>query len=318
MKTLTKNDINIVKKKLKLNKISKILNVSHDDMDGSGAVIPLYNYFKNLHTIRTKYDKIDDCARKINYKKYDAVIFTDISPSNPDITKDVDNLIILDHHESAKCNHDPKNMRFVYVGESASILSQKFISICFDEDLSYLDTLMKYINDYDMWIDPYGNSWYFNLLHYHFLKQDKFTYVKFVKRFCDGNIALNKEEQDYLKNRKNELEKCWDEVKEEYYMLSHNINGALIFRDDFVNELCHRIMDEFDMDIVINIHPRTFRGSIRCNNETVQVGNILKELNIGGGHDAAAGFYNHNMDGVKSNVELFCKYLHDNYKELSI
>jgi len=318
MNTITKNDIDIVRKKLNLTKNSRILNISHDDMDGSGSVIPLYNYFENLNTLRVKYDKIDLCVENINYNKYDAVILTDISPSDPDLVKDVDNLIILDHHISSICNHDPENMRFVYVGESASKLSQKFVSMYFNEDLSYLDKLINYINDYDMWIDPYGNSWYFNLLHYWYLKKDKFTYVKFVQRFCDGNIVFNEDEQNYLTQRKHELEQNWDKVKNDYYTLQYNINGALIFENDFVNEIAHRLMDEFNIDMVINIHPRTFRGSIRCNNKDIAMGNILKELKIGGGHDAAAGFYNKDMEGCKVNIDTLCKHLSKNYKQLVV
>lgn len=318
MKTLTKKDVNIVNKKLKLNKKSKILNLSHDDMDGSGSVIPLYNYFENLHTIRVKYDKINDYAEKINYNKYDAVIFTDISPSNPDIIKDVDNLIILDHHETAKCNHDPENMRFVYVGESASKLSQKFISMCFNEDLSYLDDLMKYINDYDMWIDPYGASWLFNTIHFYYCRKDRFTYTKFVKRFCNGDVNFNTEEQNHLIKRKNELEVCWEKFKDEHYGLPHDINGALIFSSDFMNEMCHRLMDNYKYDLVISIHPRTFRGSVRCNNEDVSVGKVLKELEMGGGHGASAGFYNKDMLGAKNNIDMLCKHLSENYEFLVV
>lgn len=316
MKTITKKDINIVKKKLNLNKKSKILNLSHDDMDGSGSVIPLYNYFDNLHTIRVKYNQIDTYVERINYDKYDAVILTDISPSNPDLIKDADNLIVLDHHESAKCNHDPENMRFVYVGESASMLSQKFISMCFDEDLSYLDRLMKYINDYDMWIDPYGVSWCFNTIHYYYAKKDRFTHTKFVKRFCKGDVNFNKEEQNHLKNRKNELEQSWEKTKEDHFKLEHNVNGALTFISDYMNEMCHRLMDEFKYDFVINVHPRTFNGSIRCNNENVSVGNILKELNLGGGHDASAGFFNKDIHGAKNNIDIICKHLYENYEEI--
>jgi len=316
MNTITQKDVNVVKKKLKLTKNSRILNVSHYGcMDGSGASIPIYNSFDCVNYVRAKFSNVDEIARKIDPDKYDAVFFTDMSPNDPSILKDAKNVVIIDHHESALINHDPDNMRFVYIGESASILSKKFISKYFNTDISYLDILTKYINDYDMWIDPFGTSWHFNLLHYWYLKKDKFTHTKFIKRFANGNIGFNEEEKAYIQLREKELEAKWQETKKTFYHLD-NLNGALIFGNDFVNELCHRLMDEYGFGIVVNKNPRSFQASVRCNAEGVPIGDILQELELGGGHDNAGGFNDETIGDFRKNLEKLCTHLYDNYEVL--
>ena len=319
MKTITKKDVNVVKNKLNLNKKSKILNVSHYGcLDGSTASIPIYNTCDNVNYIRAKFSNINEIASNIDYNKYDVVLFTDISPDDSSIIKDKTNVIVLDHHESGLSNHDPDNMRFVYIGECGAILTKKFISMYFDVDLSYLDDLCKYVNDYDMWEDPYGTSWFFNLIHYYYLRKDKFTHTKFIQRFANGNIEFNEEEKNHIEKRKTELEDNWERVKNDYFDLPNNIKGALIWERDFVNEICHRLMEEFKLDIVVNKNPKSFQASVRCETENVPIGDILRTLELGGGHDNAGGFNDENIIDFKNNLEKLCKHLYDNYEQLRV
>lgn len=315
MKTITQKDTDIVKKKLNLTKDSKILNISHFAcMDGSTATMNVYNNFKNINYIRAKFNEIDNCARLIDYDKYDAVFFTDISPTNPDVISTPKNIVMIDHHETGIIHHDPDNMRFVYNGECASMLTKKFMESYFKRDMSYMDDLIKRVNDYDLWIDPFGEAWGLNLLHYYYLRKDNYTHTQFIKRFCNGDIRLTEDEQTYINARKKELEVNWLRVKTEHYELPSNVNGCLIMESDFVNEMCHRLMSEFKYKIVINKNPRTNQCSVRCQEPTVPVGTILKELKIGGGHDDAAGFYNTNVIQFREQLDNLCEYLKTNYK----
>lgn len=319
MNTITKKDVEIVKKRLKLTRDSKILNISHFGcIDGSTSSIPIYNIFKNVHYIRAKFNEINDISKYILYKNYDAVIFTDISPKDSSLIKDKENVLVIDHHETEEKNHEPDNMRFVYIGECASVQSQKFFSMYFNEDLSYLDGLIKYVNDYDMWIDPHGKSWEYNVIHYYYLKQDKFKHTDFIQRFKNGDIKLNEEEKEHVKLRKKELEEKWNDIRNRFHDLPYNINGCIIFESDFVNELLHRLMDTYGFDVAINKNPNTFQCSVRSNGKIVKVGETLDEIGIGGGHDCAAGFNDNRVEDFKNNLDKVCKYMHDKYEGIRL
>ena len=318
METITKDDVNLVKERLNLTPTSKILNVSHHGcMDGSGSSIPIYNNFDKAFYIRAKYDKIDEIANDIDYDKYDAVIFTDISPSKVSLLEGIKNVVIIDHHKTATHNHNPDNMRFVYQGESASFQTQKFFSYYFSKDQSYLDELFKHINDYDMWINPIGKSWQLSLLHYYYLKKDNFQHKDFIKRFCTGDVRFKPDEAEYIEKQEKILKTRWNEIhKGECFNLPNDINGCLIRENNYVNELLHRVMDELGYKIAINQNPNTFQCSVRCGLESVPVGDILQEIGIGGGHNDAGGFHNETIVDFKLSLVKLCKHLYDNYKEL--
>jgi hypothetical protein len=209
-------------------------------------------------------------------------------------------------------------MRFVYIGECASVLTKDFISMYFNKDISYLDDLVNHVNNYDMWLNPHGTNWHFNLLHYYYLKKDRFTHKKFIKRFCNGDIKFNEEELAHIQLREKELKQTWEWAKKEYYELPYDINGCLIFSTDFVNEITHKLMEEFKFDIAINKNPRSFQASVRCETEGVPIGDILQELGLGGGHDNAGGFNDETRIDFQKNLNKLCKHLHDNYEQLRV
>lgn len=317
MDGITKKDVSIVKRKLKLTKESKILSISHHGcMDGSGCCISLYNHFKDIHFIKSKFNNVDNTCKYIDYDKYDAVIFTDMSPSSGSLIKDAKNVILLDHHESAKFHHDPDNMRFVYNNDSATILTQKFLTYYTGRDFSYLDELYNHINNYDLWLNPYNKNWHLSLLHYYYLRKDKFEHTKFVKRFCTGDTRFNEEEQAYIDICEKELREKWDHYKKNYHNLPYNIYGCLIVSHSYVNELLDRFRNKMGMKMVINKNPKSNQCSIRCKVKSVHVGNILQELCYGGGHDDAGGFYETDFIKFREKIETFCQYLADNHKEL--
>lgn len=319
METITKKDSDIVRRKLKLTPQSKILNVSHFGcMDGSGSSIPIYNSFKNVSYVRAKYEKINEIVTSIDYDKYDAVFFTDIAPTDPSLIKTPKNIVIIDHHETATVNHDPDNMRFVYIGESASLLTKKFVGHYFNKDLSYLDEMSNIINDYDMWLNPHGISWEFSVLHYYYLKKDNYSHTKFIRRFCNGDIRFNAEEIEHINRQKHELEKAWNRVNREAYELPYEVDGVLFFEGAFVNELSHRFLDSGEAKITFNKNPNTYQCSVRCPVKGVSIGNILNELGVGGGHDDAGGFHDETQLEFQNNLNKICKHLYENYEVMRV
>jgi len=307
---ITQKEVQQVKEKLNLNIDSKILNISHNAcMDGTGSTISLHNCFRNIEYIKAGHKKdhhlyIDTVAGEIDYDKYDAVIYTDISPESVSTIKDIKNVVLLDHHDTANDHHDPDNLRFVYNQECATFLTKTFCSMYFNKDLSFLNELVKYINDYDMWYQKEAKGWALNELHF------KMKSTAFVKRFENGNCKFKPEELKYVFDKRNEMNNQLKKVQENYYPLPFNINGCYVEATSFVNDICNKLLNDGFM-VVINRNPKTKSTSLRTNNKLkdVHIGNILRDLKLGGGHKHAGGFGLDQSTSFEYKIKSICKEL---------
>ena len=260
---------------------SKILNISHSDLDGISSSIVLGNTFqaKNISYQYTDYNKIDELLQAINFKDYDFVILTDISPNKLSLDDLPENLILLDHHDSAIHLHDPKKFRFVVTKNCGAVLAMKFCEKVLGVDLSYLRKLIYHTNDYDLWIHKSPFSKDLNYLFYLYWED------KMRKRFFDGNMELDDNEKQFLKNRHDTFNKLWDDFT---YVTIEDFSGLIFSTDDFINELSHKAMTELDIEYSFCINEKTKNISVRTTNENIHLGNILKELGLGGGHPKSA------------------------------
>ena len=293
---------------------AKVLNISHTDLDGVTSAISIANTFTEVETIYTTYgwnmDKLFakwDAAPTV-FQKYDLVIFTDVS-MDMDKMKKLLNLFqvgqyqgefaFLDHHEGSKELHNPANNWLVIENVSGSLLTQRWCQTTFKVDLSFLDQLVKYTNDYDLWIHKHKESKQLQyLLDAEFKKDKDNALYNFGEKYMNGIdfTNLTTEEQDIIKWKENYLDDSWDKLEVDQFP---GTRVALIMVDGgLVNEMCERLLNDksFGIDFVINFPLNRTGGSIRANaignmnvNDFLKI--VGKHLGIaGGGHKLAAGF----------------------------
>jgi len=281
---------------------SKVLSISHNDLDGSVCQIILGNVFKNITYVDTSYYKIDSILQNLNYGDYDHVFLTDISPEKKENLLISDKIILLDHHESAKEYNDPRKMNYVVCGKCASVLTKKFVEIYFNIKLSHLDDLVRLCNDYDEWELKFPESKLLNDLMFYFYRSSKF-----IKEFFDGRTTFTDEEKSWLKKR----EEVFSHIYENLNVFEFDkINGCIAEAEEFINEICDKLMNEEKYQIVVIRNPKNGRISFRHRIENLDIGGILKDMKIGGGHEKAAGAFITNDSEFKEKIEKVEDVIH--------
>jgi oligoribonuclease NrnB/cAMP/cGMP phosphodiesterase (DHH superfamily) len=275
---------------------SKILSISHNDFDGATCQIVLDNVYKNISFINTTFYYIDEILESVIYSKYDYVILTDINPSNPKLIDFSNKIVLIDHHNTALNYHNPSKLRFVTDKACAAMLTKRFVETMYNKKLYHLDNLVKYANDYDLWIHKYPKSKLLNDLMFY-----KYRPEKFREFFRDGRTSFTQEEQEFLLQRKKDFDKIWNELV--VYDID-GVRGALILQNEFINELAEKLMKEENYEIVIIKNPKNGRTSVRHCIDGFDVGLVLKELGVGGGHKESAGMFIDDMNVLNEKIKL--------------
>ncbi len=261
-----------------INRNSKILNISHRDLDGIGCRIVLSNYFDSVVSIESNYEEINEIVSQINFNNYDAVIITDISPDEK-LIQDCDNLILIDHHDTAIHLHDPENFRFVYEGDSGTMMTKQFLEHVFSMSLSYLDEIVYLINDYDMWIHNDKRSKLLNLLYYRYWGDG------FFKRFFDGHIQFTNDEKEFFIVKEKLFNDTWNKL--DIHDLE-TIDASFCITEEFCNDIADKILTE-GKSLVFIRNPIKNTLSIRSMVDGFHLGLFLQKHGLGGGHAKAAG-----------------------------
>lgn len=260
-----------------ITKDSRVLSISHNDMDGVGCQILLANYFRNIAFYNWSYYDIDEKFHNVKFEDWDLIIISDLSPTNHDLLKHP-KIVYLDHHESAIEMHSPENNRIVDLSKCGTKIVSEWLAQNFTFDDSPFWSLVDYINDYDMWILEYEQSWNMNCLFYKYKEKD------FYERFLGGDTKFTPEELEYIQSQKKELDDTFNGLDT---MDIPEINGVFFYAENFLNDLCHRFLQNgYDYSFCYNIKRNTI--SIRTQKE-LNLGVLLRELGVGGGHKKAAG-----------------------------
>lgn len=290
-----------------LNPNKKILNIYHKDLDGCVSSIVVKNVFKNVFYKDLRYGQVDDFLKNINCNEYDVILLTDISPEKEETFSISENIFLLDHHDSALPFHNPEKNRIVLPGKSAALLVKEFFENLFGLDLSYLNELCEATNDYDMWINKDIRGWSLNEMYF------KLWDVDFRKRFGNGDIKFSEGEQEHLDKNRKELEERYRLT--EIYDLD-TINGCFVFAANYINEICHKIMENKGYQLIIAVNPKTKNCSVRSINNGLHVGYMLKELCLGGGHAAAGGFMVPDITLMDEKLDKIEKFIYDNNSDM--
>lgn len=287
----------------KINKNSKVLNISHADFDGISSSIVLSNFFKDIICKQATFSNIDDILKEIKYNDFDLVLVTDCFPKDPEVLNISDKILCLDHHPQSVELCNMKNIIAV-PDNCGAVLTRNWVEAVFYCDLSHLNELLKYTNDYDLWIHNHSKSKMIETLFW------KYEFDKFKERFMSGNVRFTKDEIEYLKNKRNDFRNTYDNL--EVFELE-TINGCFCFVKEFINDIADRLLmkDGYEIAIVQNVNNN--HTSIRTKDDNVHIGNILQELDIGGGHPKSGGFgkYSQNVQ-LRKDIETLEKYLFDN------
>jgi oligoribonuclease NrnB/cAMP/cGMP phosphodiesterase (DHH superfamily) len=281
---------------------SKILSLSHNDCDGIGCQIVLGNVFKNITYATTAFYNVDQAIESILFKNYDYVFITDIHPTNEKYLDLSNNIILIDHHPSSY--HNPNKNRWVVSDKNkcATYLVKYFIEKMFNKSLSHLDKLVTFINDYDVWELKYKESKWLNDLYFNYYRDDSFRH-----EFIDGRTTFTKKEIEFLNHLENKFDKAYDEIELHDF---ENINGTLIFTDDFANEIADALMKKENYDIVFIKYLKNGRISIRTKRKDVDVGKILDHFQYGGGHQMAAGFFVKTNNELEEKIRIIIDYIY--------
>lgn len=112
----------------------------------------------------------------------------------------------------------------------------------------------------------------------------KMYHQDFIKRFANGDTKLKDDEIKYLLERKKLFKEVYKNL--EIYDLD-SINGCFFLEQRFVNDLCHKLMEEKGYKITICINGKFKSCSVRSNLNGLHIGEMLSSLDLGahaGGH----------------------------------
>ena len=290
-----------------LKSIDKILNLHHNDLDGHVCAILMKQAFENVKLSECAFYEIDDVLNQINFKDYDWVVMTDLHPEKTPVNDLPKNLIILDHHASAKHLHNPNEKRFILTEHCGADLTKAFLEKKMKLDLSKFDELVRLTNDYDLWLKKDPKSWELQQLF------DKYRYdQRFIRMFADGHCEWTSKEKAYITYRRNLLQQAIDNL--EIYE-SDKIHGCIIQAEDYINDLCDYLLRKKGYKIVISLNGAKNTVSVRQRLETVDIGDILKDLDFGGGHPKAAGMSVTSFEDARMKIVKLENYLSDNVLE---
>lgn len=310
-----------------ISKNSRILNITHIDLDGIVSTINLKNYFRDVFYVQTNYDKINDYFRNVifkdncSFKNPDFIFVTDISIEDEvllEAEKRGIKVIVLDHHETAYGLNKYENC---YVDEG-DVLSGAGVVLQFIKELGYkdakLDKLNEIANDYDLFLFKKKpelrkftikgkkrslaemlNTLYFNV---------GFEKEGFVERWMDGwQQGFTKFEIDLIKNEQEDANTFMKTViGNPSIEVKLAENKYLILKSHHIMSMAEYYLDEKGLDLVIFYDPKRQKFSGRVNdNAKINIGKIFKLLNNkyefisnGGGHEKAGG------GNMKSNEHL--------------
>ena len=148
-----------------------------------------------------------------------------------------------------------------------------------------------------------------NELHY------KYKCDGFIEKFSNGRTQFTNEEQQYIDGRFKQLRKTYDAM--DVFELD-SINACMIMESDFINDFCHKLMDEEGFQLVICKNPRTASCSLRSNHPTLNLGAILKRLGFGGGHKNAAGIIESDPFKLQEKLRTFELDVYKDFKDMRI
>lgn len=279
--------------------------ITHIDLDGVGPYIIHRHFGMDAHVQYVNNGEVDAKVEAIIdnplYEDH-TLIITDHSPTlrvyNRLVKSGID-FYIFDHHESSQLAGTQSKRVILDYDWSATWLYYQFCETHFpnqisDALLNETYNLARLIDDWDTWKHQDKMSTKLNTL---FGATDiQYITERFIRKpaltfnATESAIirATDKEKQRYYKQMTDNLNMFEDDQGRVY---------AFVFteRYQFVSELFHKAIKEFNLHYMVGIDPVKMKGSIRADADT-DVLTVIHALNEShpllslGGHTAAGGF----------------------------
>lgn len=270
-----------------LNPSKRILLITHTDMDGVGCEMVLRKMCSNIFPIYMSPSELDLVMETLDTRDFDTIFISDLCCSQDYILSDP-RVITVDHHSTAKKFASTDKNIFVNEAVSATRLLYFFYKILTGKEDSYMDDFTTIVDDYDTWKMNDSRSYAFNYMF------DIYGIQGFKERFGeDFNPEMTKDEWDkwYKEEKRIKDNVAVMPVYVKEYKGKCKI--GVIVNSEYKNEYCEQILKDksIGLDLLLYIwYP--FGGSVRLNqdNTTMNIGELLQSLKIGGGHAYAGGF----------------------------
>lgn len=155
-------------------------------------------------------------------------------------------------------------------------------------DIAEYEGMARMIDDYDRWIHKNPLSQKF--ADFHYLTNTNYFIDRFLK---DSRVRLDETMETFL-----EIDKI---KKEEYFKQKMNdvtvvqksgIKIGVVIGNRYISECCHHLLNNHpgELDVLCMIDAEGNKVSLRSKKDGVDVSKIA-QLNGGGGHASAAGFF---------------------------
>jgi len=292
----------------KLTRDSRILSISHWDFDGVTCSIVLANYFKNIKCISCTFTNVDSIIEKTNLEDYDAIFVTDCFPKQVETLDSTDKIIILDHHQGSKKIFNPEKNIYSIDGVCGALLTKNWVEETYNINLNHLNDLVRYANDYDLWIHNWHKSRFINELFW------KMGDTKFRMRFMNGDVRFTPQELSFFRQRRKEFFETYDKL---LVFEFEKINACFVPVTQFLNDIADRLLYKDGYELVLVQNARSKHISVRSKSDDVNLGKIINDLNLGGGHGKAAAFNNRegNIEKLKESFQVLEDYIYENYPQ---
>jgi len=311
---------------------SKILNITHYDLDGCVCSIIISNMFDTVKTVPVSYNNLDQTILNVGktdeLSGYDVIITTDINLNKLHIDHLTNLGVIyfhLDHHEDSDHIENGRNI-IVDQTKCGAMVTMDFMNINFKCDLSHLNNLILATDSYDRWI--HNNIWGKPLNYIY----DMYGFESFKNRFMKGfdPKELNGGEIEYLQRVNTEIQKELDRVKKSM-IISDSSKIAIIYSSTkHMNDMSDFILKDKNLgvEIVFGINTGSFKCHMRTSRSDINLGKMLTFLGVGGGHKKAASFNNKNIvmnktltdpikhDLIFSDIEKYAEILEKQFPDL--
>lgn len=303
------NPINKLKKMdIQKGKDFKILNITHNDLDGVSTDILLQSVFGDSNVKTTAkylgYNEVENyiAEHKEIISKFDFIIVTDLCIKEPqteiiDFFDSVsDKLVFIDHHIDSMHLAEKDYVAVVVENEkgkaSATSLLGEYLDSHDDLDLNYCQKhYAEQVRLYDTWEwkvkYPKKQLFYFEEL------LRLLGASKYKKKMLEKDLTISKEDreiedfmiQTYLKTLQNKLKK----LKTTNFVLEgKEIKIGIISSDRYISVLGNDLVTKTDVDMIAIYNFDSNTVSYRSDSDDIKVNEFAK-LHGGGGHHRASG-----------------------------
>jgi nanoRNase/pAp phosphatase (c-di-AMP/oligoRNAs hydrolase) len=136
---------------------------------------------------------------------------------------------------------------------------------------------------------------------------------EFRIRFKDGFTVFRDYEKQFLDYQDKKFNQIYDNLDVSCFS---KIKACYFSGQDFINEVCEKLMFEEGFSIVFCYNTRTNRISIRTKEDNIDLGEILKKLDFGGGHPKAAGMNLCSTNLLQERLENIENYMYKHFENV--